>query len=235
MLWTAFILGLLGSWHCIGMCGPIALMIPGAKGKNRFVAVSLYHAGKILSYLLLGSLFGLFSIFLSSLKIQSIISILGGVFILILALAPFVLNYVERKGFKAFQRLINFKQKISSALNKNRLEFGFYIGFLNGFIPCGLVYIAAIGAMVQTSFVDSLLYMLMFGLGTLPLLASFQILASGLKNRPFFKMKQLRTAGFLFVGCFLIWKGVSAYQNSMKAPKEGETIQVCLVAHQEKP
>ncbi|MEX1001608.1 MAG: sulfite exporter TauE/SafE family protein [Crocinitomicaceae bacterium] len=231
MIWSGMILGFLGSWHCIGMCGPIALMIPGSRGKNQAVAIGLYHLGKILSYVLIGSFFGLFTVFLNSLKIQAIITLSAGVLIGVMAFLPFLLNWIEKRGFKLFRGVVHLKSEIGKSISSNRLEYGLYIGFLNGFIPCGLVYIAAIGAMVQDSFIESILYMVLFGIGTLPLMSAFQWVAGSLKNRFRLFGRRMRTAGFLLVSLFMIWKGVSSYKTQMEQPKEGEDFKVCAILY----
>ena len=227
MLWTALILGFLGSSHCILMCGPIAMMVPGSNGKNKILAALLYNSGKILSYILIGVFFGLATAFITSFKIQSVITIAGGALITLLAFTPAILNLAEKRGFKFFNSFINFKNKLSQSIDKNRLEYGFYIGFLNGFIPCGLVYIAAIGAIVQPTILDTTLYMVFFGLGTLPMMSAVILTSSLLKNKFKLHSNKIKFAGFLLVGCFMIWKGVSNYNVDIEAPKEGETFQVC--------
>jgi sulfite exporter TauE/SafE len=227
MLWSAFILGLLGSWHCVGMCGPIAMMVPGAKGKNRFIAIGLYHGGKILAYILIGALFGLFTAFITSFKVQAIITISAGAVIGILAFTPAVLNYMEKKGFTAFNSLINFKNKLAKSLDKDKLEYGFYIGFFNGFIPCGLVYIAALGAMVQGSMIESAGYMALFGLGTVPFLSMIIYASSLLKKKFSMHASKIRFAAFLMVSIFMIWRGVSNLNVAIEQPKEGENFQIC--------
>ncbi|MDX1641349.1 MAG: sulfite exporter TauE/SafE family protein, partial [Balneolaceae bacterium] len=60
-LWTGFTLGLLGSFHCIGMCGPIALAIPGhnSSAGASFLRGTLYNSGRIITYALIGSVFGI--------------------------------------------------------------------------------------------------------------------------------------------------------------------------------
>jgi len=227
MLWTALILGFLGSAHCILMCGPIAMMVPGSTGKNRLAAALLYNGGKILSYVLIGLFFGLATAFITSFKIQSIITILGGAIITLLAFTPAILNLAEKKGFKLFNSVINFKNQLSQSLDKNRLEYGLYIGFLNGFIPCGLVYIAAIGAIVQPNLLDTALYMVFFGLGTLPMLSAIILTSSLLKSKFKLHSSKIKFAGFLLVGCFMIWKGISNYNIQFEAPKGNETFQIC--------
>jgi sulfite exporter TauE/SafE len=122
MIWTGFLIGLLGSWHCIGMCGPIALMIPGAKGKNRIAAISLYHSGKILAYLSLGSVFGMIPAFIDSFKVQATITISVGILMILLALIPMLLNKMERSGFKLFSNYFNLKNKLAHSLNRDKIE-----------------------------------------------------------------------------------------------------------------
>ena len=217
----------MGSVHCIAMCGPIAMMVPGSNGKNKIVAALLYNGGKILSYILIGLLFGVLTSFITSFKIQAIITISAGLIITLLAFTPALISLGEKQGYIAFSSLINFKNKMSKALDKNRLEFGFYIGFLNGFIPCGMVYIAAIGAMVQPSVLDSGLFMLFFGLGTVPVLSAIILASSFLKTRFKSQSQKLKLVALLFVGCFMIYKGISNYNISIDRDKSGQEFQIC--------
>lgn len=229
MLWTGFLIGLLGSWHCVGMCGPIALMVPGSKGRNRFLAITLYHSGKIISYLLMGSLFGMIPALLFSFKIQALTSlIIGGVMIL-LALSPILLSKFENSGYQFADRYFKLKNKLIASLKKDGAEYGFYVGILNGFVPCGMVYVAALGALSQTSFTDSLLFMLFFGIGTLPLMTIFMISAGFLKQPLLRLAPKLRMISFIVVGSFMIWKGVSHYNDVLNPPKEGEKFETCEV------
>lgn len=227
MIWSAFILGLLGSWHCIGMCGPIALMIPGARGKNRLLAILLYHGGKIGAYMLIGALFGLISVFITSFKVQAIITISVGVIMALLAAIPMLLNRFERKGFQFFSPLIRVKNQLARALDKNKLEYSFYIGFLNGFIPCGMVYVAALGALAQPNMGQGVMFMAFFGIGTMPFM-SLLLYASSFFQNKFRKIAlPLRTVAFFVVSSFMIWRGVANYQTELHAPKLGETYMIC--------
>ncbi len=227
MIWSAFILGFLGSWHCIGMCGPIALMVPGARGKNRIFSILLYHGGKILAYVAIGSMLGLVSAFITSFKIQAIITIATGMIIALLAFIPAILNYVERKGYQFFSPLIQIKNQLAKALNKNKIEYGFYIGFLNGFIPCGMVYVAAIGSLAQPSLVDGMIFMAFFGIGTMPFMSALIFASSYFQNR-FRKIAiPLRTFAFFAVGFFMIWRGIADYNTALHPPRLGEQFMIC--------
>lgn len=172
MLWTAFIMGLFESLHCVGMCGPIALALP-AQSPSRMEMVSkllLYNFGRTVTYVFLGLLIGLLGegIFLAGM--QKWLSIGLGIFLLIIAL--FSVN-IESRLIKApiVGRLFFFvKSNLGKLLKNNSMPAIFRTGVVNGFLPCGLVYMAIVGAVSMGSAMDGALYMLLFGLGTIPLM-----------------------------------------------------------------
>ena len=172
MVITAFLIGLVGSLHCVGMCGPIALALPSG---NSFLPGLLfnrlmYNLGRILTYGLLGLLIGLVGQGFSMAGLQQVISILAGVAILIMVMLPSALNQrivllkpaVDFTAFlkRSFGGLFRSKSALST----------FYIGLLNGFLPCGLVYVALAGALATGGYLEGMAYMIVFGLGTLPMM-----------------------------------------------------------------
>ncbi len=172
----AFIIGIFGSLHCIGMCAPLAFSLPAQQ--NRFVFILekfSYNIGRAISYALLGLLIGLIGKQLWIAGIQQSLSILSGVLILFAA------------AFRLFPS-VNFTRKWKSNLpgSVNSLIIKaihhksghFMIGVLNGFLPCGLVYVALATAVNTASAFQSALFMFFFGLGTLPLML-FAILGFG--------------------------------------------------------
>ncbi len=171
-LWTAFTIGLLGSLHCVGMCGPIALALP-YQGKQRWVAaanVLLYNGGRVITYALIGLVIGTLGkgLFLAGLQTQ--VSIGLGVLLLLIAL--FSIN-VEAKLLRipAFSKLNNWvKQRLSGLLRRHNRSSLFFIGMLNGLLPCGLVYMAVVGAISTGNVWQGMAYMSLFGLGTIPLM-----------------------------------------------------------------
>lgn len=227
MVFSAFLLGLLSSWHCIGMCGPIALMVPGAKGKNRIFSILLYHAGKITAYVVIGTLIGLVSVFITSFKVQAIITFSVGLLILIIAFLPSLLTYLERKGNTFFLPVIRIKNQLAKALNKNRLEYTFYIGFLNGFIPCGMVYMAALGAIAQPTLLEGMLFMALFGIGTMPFMSLLIFTKDFVQTHIRRFLVPARIIAFSAIGCFMIWKGVNNYNTALHPPRLGENYMIC--------
>ncbi len=172
MLYSAIILGLLGSFHCIGMCGPIALVLPvhDQKPVQKFIKIFLYHLGRMLAYGSIGLLFGLLGkgLFLSG--IQQRLSILIGVIMIAYAIIPArILN-----KYTATQPLYKLIGKLKSGLGKQLKRKSnkalFSIGFLNGFLPCGMVYMALVGAIATANPAQGFLYMVLYGLGTVPLM-----------------------------------------------------------------
>ncbi len=172
LLWTAFTIGLLGSVHCVGMCGPIALALPYGK-QSRALAVFnalQYNLGRVFTYMLLGLLFGFIGqgVFLAG--YQSALSVVLG--LLMFLLAFFSLNlekYLVHSSFfgRALQKL---KTSLARLLKVDSRPSFFLIGLLNGLLPCGLVYMAVVGAVSTGNVLMASLYMGLFGLGTLPLM-----------------------------------------------------------------
>ncbi|MEO6760131.1 MAG: sulfite exporter TauE/SafE family protein [Saprospiraceae bacterium] len=168
----ALLLGLAGSLHCVGMCGPLLLALPlDTAGKWQVLRRMLvYHSGRILTYAALGVLFGLLGQGLAIAGFQKILSISAGVFMLGMALMAwrFERLVTALPGFGAFTRRV--KSGIGNLLRQNSGSAIFSLGLLNGLLPCGMVYAALAGAIASFGAAEGGLFMAIFGLGTLPLL-----------------------------------------------------------------
>lgn len=179
-IWTAFVFGLLGSFHCIGMCGPIALALPihNYKGWQKVAGSLSYNTGRILTYAVLGTALGFIGQIFRIAKIQQVLSITMGVVILLAVLLPFVIK--SRPSFyNPFYSLVGkLKSRFSKQLKKRSFGSLFGVGLLNGLLPCGLVYLAMAGAVATTNFGGGALYMAAFGLGTLPLMFTVPLLGN---------------------------------------------------------
>jgi hypothetical protein len=190
-LWTAFLLGLIGSLHCAGMCGPLALALP----VNRPVFLPflagrlLYNAGRIVTYAALGALFGLLgqSLFLISLIVAP------GLFFRAQPL-KFV-NWIKTPFLKLM------RHRGASAL--------FGLGLLNGLLPCGLVYTACAAAISADSFRHSVEYMTAFGFGTIPLMLAITLLGQRLQFILRFKLQRLIPVSLALIGALLVLRGLA--------------------------
>lgn len=174
MLWSAIILGLLGSFHCIGMCGPIAFMLPVDRSNStkKIIQISIYHFGRLLAYSIIGLIFGFVGKSLYIFGLQQQLSIIIGVIMIVVALTP--LHIFNKYNFsKPIYKIISkVKSALGKALKKKTSDTFLTIGFLNGFLPCGLVYMAVFASITTANAFQGSLYMLLFGIGTIPLMTS---------------------------------------------------------------
>lgn len=191
MLLSALIFGLLGSFHCIGMCGPIAFLLPLDRDRKwrKFLQIFLYHTGRLFSYSIIGLSFGIAGRGFSLFGLQQQLSIIVGSIMIILVLLPkkkLGRFNPENLNFKIVRDLKNY---LGKELKKKNPDTYFTVGFLNGFLPCGLVYMAVFGAVSGGSAIYGSLYMIIFGLGTIPLMTSAIWLGNtiSVKNRSYIR------------------------------------------------
>lgn len=179
MIYTALLFGLFGSFHCMGMCGPIAFMLPIDRTyKSRGVLqTAVYHLGRIFSYALIGALFGLLGKGFYFFGLQQQISILVGTIMISTVIAPKLFS-----KFSLTNPIVKFtqgiKNKLGQSLRSKSHSTFLTIGFLNGLLPCGLVYMAMIASLTSATVVDGILYMVLFGVGTVPLMTSVVLLGN---------------------------------------------------------
>ncbi len=169
MIWTAFLLGFLGSFHCVGMCGPIALAVGNASNSGFIWNKILYNLGRSFTYALLGLLIGFVGFSMSLAGIQQGFSIAMGVVLVLLSL-----NYKKSEQLlqvSIFSGLVKWiRQKLSYFLKRGGKPAFFATGLANGLLPCGMVYMALIAALGMQSPYLGAVYMFFFGIGTIPLL-----------------------------------------------------------------
>lgn len=210
ILITALLLGLAGSLHCVGMCGPLLLALPlDAAGKRQVLRQMLvYHSGRILTYAALGMLFGLLGKGLAVAGMQKVLSIGAGVFMLGMAFMAwrFERLITALPGFGAFTHEV--KSRIGKLMRQNPNGSTFSIGLLNGLLPCGMVYAALAGAIATTGIPEGGLFMLAFGLGTLPLLLIVSVLGRSFSVSIRQKIKIAQPILLGLVGLLLLQRGL---------------------------
>lgn len=206
-LWTAFLLGFVGSAHCAGMCGPLALALPHwGRGRGSFVAGRLlYNFGRIVTYALMGAAFGLLGQGVAFAGLQRWVSLVLGASILIgVLIAPRFANRVPVAGG------VNWlKARLGTLLQRRAMPAMFGIGLLNGLLPCGLVYVACAAATATGNVLSGMQYMIAFGLGTLPMLLAISLLGTKLQFALRFKVQRLIPASLLIVGLLLLLRGMA--------------------------
>ena len=235
MLWSGFLLGFVGSLHCVGMCGPIAFMLPVSHDQpvKKALQITLYHTGRLFAYALIGLVFALLGEGLTAFGYQQHISIAVGAIMIILVLIP--QSYIKPiRLFSPFFRFINkVKSELGKALKQKSYDTFFSLGFLNGFLPCGLVYMAVIAAFATTSFTGSIFYMVLFGLGTIPMMTGVIYAHSFIKTYLKFNYRKLIPIAVVIVGLLFIVRGLGLGIKyiSPKVDDSPEKIEASINCH----
>lgn len=210
MFYTALLLGLLGSFHCVGMCGPIAFMLPVSRD-NKFKKVFqifLYHTGRLLAYSIIGIAFGLIGKSLNLFGFQQQLSIfIGALMILVILFPLFGVHKLNISG-PLTMFIGRIKSSLGAAFKKKSADTFLSIGFLNGFLPCGLVYMAVFGAVATGDIFSGSIYMLMFGLGTIPLMTTAVYFSNLLTPSLRLRIRKLIPAFVVIIGLLFILRGL---------------------------
>ncbi|SHJ07410.1 sulfite exporter TauE/SafE family protein [Flavobacterium terrae] len=173
MIYSALILGLISSLHCMGMCGPIAMMLPVDRTNEakKVTQIMTYHLGRIISYSILGLFFGLLGRGLFLAGFQQKMSILVGILMITAVVVPEKVFAQYNFSKPVFKIISQVKAKLGAQFKKKTYGSLFTIGLLNGFLPCGLVYVALFGAIAMQQVHLSVFYMALYGVGTIPLMS----------------------------------------------------------------
>ena len=207
--WTALSIGLFGSLHCVGMCGPIAFALPLDRSTpfSIFKGNSIYNVGRFFTYFLLGIAFGLFGRGLYLVGFQQNLSIAVGIVMILSVLWPiFGLKKVVNPSFNLW--LGKVKAAMGSRFGRHSNQNLFVIGALNGLLPCGLVYMGLIGSIAMGNAFDGGIFMLAFGLGTLPLMLSIGVYGNQLQKKVLRKFKKFVPVFIVLIGALFILRGM---------------------------
>lgn len=210
MLWSAILLGLMGSLHCVGMCGPIAFMLPVDRSSNirKLGQTALYHLGRILAYGFAGLAFGLLGKGLYVFGMQQKLSVAIGALMIIIVLVPDKLFSKYSLSKPVFRLISKVKNRLGRELKKKSPDTFLTIGFLNGFLPCGLVYMALFGAVAMGNPAQGSLYMMLFGLGTIPLMTTVLYFGGMLKGPLRQKVRKIIPVFVVLLGALFILRGL---------------------------
>jgi uncharacterized protein len=210
-IYTGLTIGLVGSLHCVGMCGPIAVALPLGKRSfaDRAFGGLLYNFGRTITYGAMGAVFGFLGKGIELAGFQQWASILIGVVMIMSVVFPYF--------FKGQFNAESFGQGITLKLiRKLRAMFGnqskknlLVIGLLNGLLPCGLVYVAIAGAINTNDVITGIFFMIAFGLGTIPLLLAVSLLGDFIGSNMKRKLNNIIPAFIIILGIIFILRGMS--------------------------
>ncbi len=205
--WTAFILGLVGSVHCAGMCGPLAIALPGAGGAAwSFVPGRIvYNTGRLITYCGLGSVFGVLGHTVVLSGVQRWVSIALGVLLLA--------GLIVSRHFVLWNPVTNLVQRLkgpfSALLRRRSLLASLALGILNGFLPCGLVYVACAAAVANGGVLAGVQYMAAFGAGTLPMMLGIGLSGRLVPLSYRLRLRKTVPASIVMLAALLILRGLS--------------------------
>jgi len=216
-LWTIFFVALLGSvGHCIGMCGGFVVAystakIPPERTKMfQSLAHLLYSSGRIVSYMFIGAIFGyLGSAVNFSLGAKGVLFIVIG---LLMVLIAFSLSGKIRFLTVIEHSMVQtplFKKLFQSVIRSKSLPSFFYMGLLNGLIPCGLVYFFATAAIASGSALMGAVVMAVFGLATIPALFILGMVSTMISQMTW--RKHVMSAAAVLIALYGIYTGFKGY------------------------
>jgi len=210
ILSMAFVMGLIGSFHCLGMCGPIAMALPMAHRNNssRLVGGVIYNSGRVFTYSFLGLILGLAGDFLISPKIQNTLSVAFGVLIgIYLLLSSKTKNALKITPSQSL--LVRLRKQMAKFLYIENNSSLFGIGMLNGLLPCGMIYLALTSSFLAGSALKGSLFMLAFGLGTFPTMLAAVFFGSFVNQHIRSKLRRLVPIFLFFMAALLIVRGMN--------------------------
>ena len=231
---SAFLLGFAGSAHCVGMCGPLQLALPlgGKRDGGRIWRLSTYHLGRLSVYVLLGIFAGMLGLGASLLGWQPYVSLAAAIMLGLYGFASALSLAPELPAFlSAFSGTIRRIHLWLLPLWKAQHPAApLALGAANGLLPCGMVYLAMTAACSLPGLRASAGFMLLFGMGTLPLLLLTGALGnlSAMGMRPLFN--RARPILSLVAAAMLLFRGLghstSNVAHSFASPKVHQTL-VC--------
>jgi len=210
MLYTALLFGLISSFHCIGMCGPIAMMLPVDHNNptKKVLQIMLYHLGRLTAYGMLGLFFGMLGkgLFLAGLQQQ--LSIVVGILMIVFVLVPEKTLAKYNFSKPVYKLISKVKSHLGAQFKRKSPDALFTIGLLNGFLPCGMVYAALFGAIAMQSELLGVAYMVLYGIGTIPMMSAVVLISNFITVPVRNRIQQLIPVFVLVIGALFIMRGM---------------------------
>lgn len=224
MFITALVIGFLGSLHCAGMCSPLAMAVTSLSRPALINRVT-YNGGRIISYGIQGVVAASVGTLFEFTGLQHVLSISLGLLLIVAGFAGITRVHIPVVS-SAIQTLTTFiKIRLGNLIQrKTRLSL-LITGALNGLLPCGLTYMALTYCLTITNPAEGFAYMLVFGLGTLPVMLGVTTVLQTLMLKFNFSFKRLTTVSMIMLGVLLISRSLPAHHASEEhTGKDGITL-----------
>jgi len=192
------------------MCGPIAMMLPVDRNNSAKKATQIitYHLGRLSAYAFIGLIFGLLGRGLFLAGFQQKLSIFIGVAMIAIILIPEKVFAKYNFSKPVFKLISKIKTILGSQFKNKSYRSLFTIGVLNGFLPCGMVYVALFGAIAMQNEILGVVYMILFGLGTVPMMSSVVYLNTFLTIPVRNKIQKIIPFIAVIIGILFIFRGL---------------------------
>lgn len=225
-LTMAILMGLTGSLHCAGMCGPIIWVMPFQRlsGIRKTLGIGLYHLGRISVYAVLAAVLHSFKSLFNP-QVQQYVSIGMGGMLIVAGLFSFFPSskFTIKLPWTGFVR-----KHLGAFMGNPSVGSLFVTGMLNGLLPCGLVYMALSATMVVPDVGQAIAFMYVFGIGTVPMLVALTIIKDRAKFLNFSSARKFVPVVMIAFGCLFMLRGmnlgipylspkVTVEQNAVKA------------------
>ena len=210
VLFAGLILGLASNFHCIGMCGPIAMAIPVNRSSNLTIALGAlqYNLGRIITYAVLGLIIGSIGITINTFGILQWLSIIAGIGIILYAWRKYFQNLFSSKlPSIGIQPVLN--KGLGKIIKSNSPFKLLLLGTLNGLLPCGMVFVALGNALLTGGVIPSALAMIAFGIGTLPAMVAVTFMANKINVSARKKLNRIVPYMLTLVGLLIILRGMN--------------------------
>jgi sulfite exporter TauE/SafE len=226
IIFSALGLGFASGFHCIGMCGPIALSMGLTKKQstNYYLQNLTYQFGRIFTYSLLGAILGIIGKGFEIVGFQQYLTIIVGVLLILMALFSFGGKDFASKIPLLSKFLFKVKMNLSRFLQKADYRSRFTTGILNGFLPCGMVYMALTASLASGGIWQGAMFMALFGLGTLPFMFSVVLLGNLMTNAFRIKILKIIPVMMIVLGALFILRGLEIGIPYLSPKKEALKI-----------
>ena len=223
MFWTAFILGLAGSLHCAGMCSPLAFAVTNI-GDKVFANRVVYNVGRIMAYGILGAIVSSIGVALPLERFQNSLSVAMGMFLIVVGVIG-ASKFQSKLIVGVIQKFTSvIKIQFNSQIQKKSFASYFILGSLNGILPCGLTLIALTSTIITPTPLDGFYFMVLFGLGTLPVMLGLVSVVQLITWKLNFSISKINMLMLIIAGGLLIGRVVFHEMPTAQASIESQVI-----------
>ncbi len=226
MMWTALLMGLGGSLHCAGMCSPLVLAVT-VFNKNVLLNRLVYNGGRIFIYGLLGIAMGGVGVLIDFAAFQNLFSLCLGIVLILIGFGTISSVHIPilSKIVNRFVRRI--KTYFATALTNKTYSGLLLMGMLNGLLPCGLTYLAMAYTLTLNSLADSFLFMLVFGLSTIPVMIALPFVLQAIAKRFHVSFSKITTVMMISLGVLLIARTLSIHHDDRENARFSDDPVLC--------